>query len=346
MSSYFSWRTSPVKRKPAELEPPVPPAAPSAAPDEPPAEGYVDRGMTLPDAYGVDVARALVQDPFHLMVYWELRAESVRALEGLFPDGAADFRPTMRLTDLTEGTEAYVNVPLSGKYWFETMPSHQYRADVGAYSPRHGFVPVVRSNVVETPRGTVAAVVDDDPKYRVSTPRFARLLEATGFATDRVLTDLARAEAGIAPEPARLGAAPAPAPPPPFLVEAFGKLPEPVRAAAVEVARGRSITWSMLDALPPQLRAILESFRGSDDEEILTAAFMHLLPQLLRHVLDGGFVEEQAHPLHLPPRFAIGGSDVLQRPHVDWSWMPSMTESLTRRRAPRLEPDALDPIPS
>jgi hypothetical protein len=345
MTSFFSWVTSPVLRRPVELELPGPADAPSEAHVADAAAPYVDLGMPLPESYSVDIVRALVQDPFHLMVYWELRAESLRALEDLFPDGAAaGFRPAMRLTDLMEGTEAYVHVPLAGKYWFSAVPSHEYRVDVGAISERHGFVPVVRSNVVETPRGTVATEVDDDPRYRVETPRFVRLLEVTGFATDKVLTDVARADAARhAGEPARLATA---SEPPPFLVEAFTKLPEPVRVAASSVALGGTITRSQVDELPEPLRAVLAQFRGADEEEILTAAFMHLLPQLLRHVLDGGLVAEPSHPVHLPPRFAIGGSDVLQRPHVDWSWMPSMTESITRRRAPALAPDSLDPNPS
>lgn len=344
MSSFFSWLTSPVMRRPAELELPSSPAAPSAPSAETDAaEPYVDRGMEIPSSYGVDVVRALVQDPFHLMVYWEVLSESVRALEGLFPEGAAaEFKPTMRLTDLTEGTEAYVHVPLTGKYWFEATPSRQYRIDVGALSPRHGFVPVVRSNVVETPRGTVATAVDDDPRYRVSTPRFVRLLEVTGFASDRVLTDIAKADAARSTgEAPRIDAQSAP---PSYLVDAFGKLPVSVRTAAVAVAEGGTLTRPMLDDLPERLRAILASFEGLEEEEILTAAFMHLLPQLLRHLLDGGLVDEPTHPFHLPPRFTLGGSDLLQRPHVDWSWMPSMAETITRRRAPQLEPDALDPM--
>lgn len=341
MSSFFSWVTSPVLRRPLELELPAAPEVPGAEPAVDEAEGFVDRGMAIPESYGVDVARALVQDPFHLMVYWELRAESLRAIQDLFPwGGASDFRPTLRLTDLLEGNEVYVHVPLSGKYWFGAVPGREYRVDVGALSSVHGFVPVVRSNVVETPRGTVSPVLDEDPQYRVETPRFVRLLELTGFATDRVLTDVARAEtARLTGQPARLTG---PAEPPPFLVEAFGKLPEPVRVAAATVAEGGRISRSLYDLLPESLRKILAAFLGTDEEEILTAAFMHLLPQLLRHILEGELVDESMHPVHLPPRFMLGASETLQRPHVDWSWMPSMTKSLSRR-TPRLEADALDP---
>jgi hypothetical protein len=343
MSIFTSWVTSPSGRRPVELELPAAPAAPSATPASEQAEPFVDLGLDLPEAYGVDIVRALVQDPFHLMVYWEIRPESLAALEDLFPWGAAsEFRPTMRMTDLVEGTEAYVSVPLSGKYWFGALPGHQYRVDVGALSPHHGFVPVMRSNVVETPRGTVSPTVDDDPRFRVETPRFVKLLEVTGFASDRVLTDLARVEAARATgDAARLST---PSEPPAFLVDAFSKLPDPVRSAAAHVATGGTLSRGMVDDLPEELRAILAAFGEMEQREILTAAFMHLLPQLLRHVLDGGMVDEPTHPFHLPPRYLVGASEQLQRPHVDWSWMPSMTKSLTRR-TPRLEADSLDPQP-
>src|SRR5215203_1420462 len=120
MSIFTNWLTSPVIRRPLELELPAEPLAPSTPADEAAEESapFVDLGMELPDAYGVDIVRALVQDPFHLLVYWEIRPESLTAVEGLFPNGpSGNFHPSMRLTELSEGYEAYVHVPLSGKYW-------------------------------------------------------------------------------------------------------------------------------------------------------------------------------------------------------------------------------------
>jgi hypothetical protein len=340
MTIFSGWPSSSGGRLPLELELPVAPAAPSAEPTDLEAP-YVDLGMRIPESYGRDVIRALVQDPFHLMVYWELRPSSLGALGGLFPNAPADaFHPSMRLTDLEAGFEAYVAIPLTGKYWFGTMPGRTYRVDVGGRSAEHGFVPVVRSNTVETPRGTVAAKVDDDPRYQVETPRFVRLLAATGFATDRVLSEVARADAARAG-----GEAPDAGPHvPAYLVDAFGHLPDPVREAASAVAHGGSITDEMLARLPEWLRAVLLGLRRDGEEEILTAAFMHLLPQLLRQALEGGFVADAAHPLHLPPRFAIGSSEFIHKPSVDWSWMPSMTKTVPVKI--ELEPDPLDPAAS
>jgi hypothetical protein len=340
MSIFSQWGTSPgVWRQPVALDLPTAPTPPGAQTVDGESGPFVDRGMEIPESYGVDVVRALVQDPFHIMVYWELRPESLDALRALFPNGAsAPFTPTMRLTDIDTGGEAYISVPQSGKYWFDVVPDRRYRVDVGARSAEHGFVPITRSNVVTTPRGTVASTVDDDPRYRIETPKFVRLLQVTGFASDRVLVDLARAEAGI-----ETGEAPAfAAAPPQYLVEAFGKLPEGVRSAAVMVARGETLTDDLVEELPDDLRHVLEVLRARGELEVLTAAFMHLLPQMLRRILEAGHFVEGAHPLHLPPRFAIGSSEAIHRPQVDWSWMPSMAEARVIL-APEIAPDALDP---
>src|SRR5687768_9049350 len=34
---------------------------------------YIDTGLPIPESYDVDTIRALVQDPFHIWVYWEMR---------------------------------------------------------------------------------------------------------------------------------------------------------------------------------------------------------------------------------------------------------------------------------
>jgi hypothetical protein len=339
MSSFFSkWASSSAWQRPAELQTPQAPAQPNVAPIDG-AVPYVDRGMRIPETYGVDVVRALVQDPFRMMVYWEMRTESLDAIAGLFPDGAeAGFRPAMRLTEIDGTGEAIVAIPSAGKYWFDVTPGRRYRVDLGARSDTYGFVPIARSNVVETPRGTVAPTVDEDPRYAVETGKFVRLLQVTGFASDRVLLDVARADTEAATgEPAQLGAAP-----PAYLVDAFGRLPESVRAAAATVARGQSLSFDSLELLPEQLRHALELLRARGEDEVLTAAFMHLLPQLLRRLLEGELADAMARPFQLPPRFSLGGSEEIRKPHVDWSWMPSMNESLTRK-PPELRPDALDP---
>lgn len=338
MSMFSSWPTSPGGRVPLEIELQTPPEVPDVR--SPLAEPeFVDRGMEIPASYGIDVVRALVQDPFHLLVYWELRPESLRALAGIFPDGSLDeFRPAMRLTDVDEGYEAYVAVPLSGKYWFATSPDRGYRIEIGARSEQFGFVPIVRSAVVRTPRGTVAPEVDEDPRFAVDTPRFVRLLAATGFATDKVLSEVARVEAARADgEPVETRGAEAPA----YLADAFAKLPAPIREAAGDVARGGSITSDHLERLPDWLRRLLASLRDDDADGVATAAFMHLLPQMLRQALEHGFVADGHHPFHLPPRFAIGSSEAVRRPRVDWRWMPSMVETLRSQR-PGQQPDPLE----
>src|SRR5262249_3953357 len=153
----------------------------------------------------------------------------------------------------------------AGKYWFGTTPGRRYRVDVGARSPEHGFVPIVRSNTVEVPRGTVAAEVDSDPAYQVGTHQFVQLLAVTGFATDKVLTDLARAESARE-EGVETPAAEAP---PQYLAAAFSRMPPSVRAAAAHVADGGALSNQEVDALPERIKVVLTNLRTDTTGEIM-----------------------------------------------------------------------------
>jgi hypothetical protein len=298
--------------------------------------------MPIPDSYRIDVVRALVQDPFHLLVYWELRDDSLEAIHDLFPNNGAGFRPTMRLVDYSDGFEAYVNIPTAGKYWFGTLPGHRYRVDVGARSVQYGFVPIVRSNFVETPRGTVSPELDADPDYRVDTPRFVRLLSATGFATDEVIAEVARTEQERETGMPAAEVAPSHTPPP-YIADAFAKLPDAVRRTAARISLGGTITIEEILAMPEGIRELLLTLARAGEFEVVTAAFIHLLPQLMRQVLEGRLVADATHPFHLPPRFALGASEQIRRPRVDWTWMPSMVERLSTI-VPPLAPDPLDQV--
>src|SRR5579871_5481499 len=67
------------------------------------AEGP-DFGAPIPDTYDIDLLRVLVQDPFHLYIYWELRQATIDSLTKVFPkDEAPEFQTVLRLIELEEG---------------------------------------------------------------------------------------------------------------------------------------------------------------------------------------------------------------------------------------------------
>src|SRR6266545_4126470 len=52
--------------------------------EEIPAEPIIDTGLPIPSSYTIDLMRALVQDPFHLFVYWQLKDNPFDRLARIF----------------------------------------------------------------------------------------------------------------------------------------------------------------------------------------------------------------------------------------------------------------------
>src|SRR5437660_1365063 len=68
---------------------------------KPSQEIYIDQGLPIPDSYDVDTIRALVQDPFHIWVYWELKDRVFTSLKRVFPPNIAEsFTPVLKITEL------------------------------------------------------------------------------------------------------------------------------------------------------------------------------------------------------------------------------------------------------
>ncbi|MGH9768097.1 MAG: hypothetical protein ACREAB_11735, partial [Blastocatellia bacterium] len=59
-----------------------PPAEPVE--EEIPAEPIVDTGLPIPSHYDFDMMRAMVQDPFRIFVYWQLKDDPFERLRNLF----------------------------------------------------------------------------------------------------------------------------------------------------------------------------------------------------------------------------------------------------------------------
>src|SRR6187549_4250259 len=65
---------------------------------EVPAEPIVDTGLPIPSHYDIDLMRAIVQDPFHLFVHWQLRTDPFERLRKIFPGGSVNgFRTVVKL---------------------------------------------------------------------------------------------------------------------------------------------------------------------------------------------------------------------------------------------------------
>src|SRR5262249_23601353 len=166
------------------------PAAPVLAEPigEPNGKPYIDEGLPVPEGYGVDIVRALLQDPFRVFIYWDVRPKSLEGLTRIFPEAeAAEFRTTLKLRDMDGGQEALFPVSARGRYWMMVFPARTYEFEIGVRSPRHGYISLARSNQVTTPRGTVSPELAPEPEYQLTAPQFIDVLQASGFAPEQAM---------------------------------------------------------------------------------------------------------------------------------------------------------------
>jgi hypothetical protein len=130
---------------------PVPPT--SAQPEE------------LPKSYGETRVVAMAVNPYLVHIYWELDPKEAPRKASLAAVGCLRFSDTTR----GESPSSFdVNVDLAAGNWYVQLwsPERRYWVELGVNREGGKFVPLARSNVVETPRAWPMAEVEE---------RFARM---------------------------------------------------------------------------------------------------------------------------------------------------------------------------
>ena len=130
---------------------PVPPT--SAQPQE------------LPESYGETRVVAMAVNPYLVHIYWELDPKEVPRKASRAAVGCLRFSDTTR----GESPSSFdVNVDLAAGNWYVQLwsPERRYWVELGVNREGGKFVPLARSNIVETPRAWPMAEVEE---------RFARM---------------------------------------------------------------------------------------------------------------------------------------------------------------------------
>ncbi len=284
------------------------------------AEPYIDLGLPIPETYGADIIRAMIQDPFRVFIYWEVREENLDSLKKLFaPEEVATFKTVLKLHDTRGGHEAFFNVDRRGRYWMMVFPDREYQFEIGVRSPLHGYISLIASNTIQTPRGTISPVTADEAEYKLEPFEFIEVLEKSGFGAEQALdiTVAAMPGAEVSED---------------ILSETLDKLSHTIREAILFVLAGGKLTPDMITEFPEAVRELLMQLMTQGGSEIASVGMMHYLPELLREAIEDEreWVTEPAHPVHLTPRFFVGASDMMQLP----------TSELHFPKLPRLSSEA------
>lgn len=147
-----------------ELQPVVPDKALLDAP--PPAPG-------LPHSYGIDRLVLMARDPFWLFAYWEITATKQGEFSRSYgPAAWASTKNILRVYDVTgidfNGGNAisFIDIPVSEEVdnWHIHVgePDRSFCVDIGRVFPDGKFIPLLRSNVVTTPRASLSDSIDEE----------------------------------------------------------------------------------------------------------------------------------------------------------------------------------------
>jgi hypothetical protein len=122
---------------------------------------------TLPSSYGGSRLVLMDVDPFKVFAYWELLPEDQRVATRRLGRAAASATWVLRFHDVTsalsdgstEDTWFDVDVDLAPGNWYVNLwaADKRYWVELGPRASNGRFVPVCRSNLVQTPPGDVSA---------------------------------------------------------------------------------------------------------------------------------------------------------------------------------------------
>ena len=260
------------------------------------AEPIADTGLPIPAHYDLDLMRALVQDPFRLYVYWNLRSDPFARLRRIFtPEQAAEFRLVLRLIDETTRVTVLFAVPYTREYWFDVFPGRRYRIELGLQSRRAGYIKLLGSQAVETPRGGPSEVSAEDPAYAIEADDYLEVLRESHLVPERIFTAeglLARIRGEGDWEQKELWHS---------LPTSFRRIMEII--ADLEAGRAYDRWWDRLgeEELAEMVREFLGIIRAMGEGELGYLLLLRYLPELLRRVLraTGEISVDKPMPLFL-----------------------------------------------
>jgi hypothetical protein len=129
-------------------------------------------------------ARLQIQSPNRIFFYWSLRSNPFQTLHHSLGKDAAGYTLILRLIDTETEREELHAIEPEGNFWFNTEPGRSYRAEIGFYSTSKPFVRILYSNTVTTPRKSPSPRAASESDWRVTSHKFAEVLDVSGFQKD------------------------------------------------------------------------------------------------------------------------------------------------------------------
>lgn len=302
--------------------------APVELVEEIPAEEIVDTGLPIPSHYDIDFMRAMVQDPFHLFVHWQLKDNPYDRLRRIFPnDGVGSFHTVLKLIDETNQISVFFDAAYAREYWFSVFPDRRYRVELGLRSPQFGYIKLLSSQPVTTPRGAPSEVMAEEPEYQVTADDYLEVLRQSNLVPERILAPESWVPGGIgfdeaekAGEEAEEQAAKIAEREEARRAAIEEALPETFRRllkvmADIQLGRDYDRLWEKLDQeeMAGMVREFIETMSRFGQGETGYLLLLRYLPELLRRVMatEGEIQIDEPVSIYLAKQIGLGGSEVV-----------------------------------
>lgn len=133
----------------------------------------LNAGYQLPFFYGKDRLVLLLRDPYWLYAYWELTGETLNYYRQKFHNYGWDGSiPMLRVYRFPAGLQALEQPeitfdieldPRSDNWHINVgMPNRTYYVELGKKLPGGEFIPIMRSNIISTPRDSASDIIDEN----------------------------------------------------------------------------------------------------------------------------------------------------------------------------------------
>lgn len=137
----------------------------------------------LPSLAKGNLARLLMQSPNRLYFYWSIGKNPFHTLNRALGQPGS-YTLVLKFINLSTDEEQLHPVDEKGTWWFDVDADTAYRAEIGFYAVNRPYIRVLYSNTVSTPRKSPSPRTADTAEWRVPAQKFARVLDAAGFARD------------------------------------------------------------------------------------------------------------------------------------------------------------------
>ena len=255
----------------------------------------VDRGLPIPASYQLDLMRALVQDPFHLFVHWQLKDDPFERLQRMFPAQAAGtFQTVLKLVDESNSIAVFFDAAYAREYWFSVFPDRTYRVELGLRSPQFGFIKLLSSQAVRMPRGAPSDQVAEEPEYQIKADDYLQVLRESHLVPERAYTveALLPASDGVQTGDTQ--------------VHVWEALPDSFRqliTAMADVQAGREYErwWERLSEaeLAEWVKEFLRTIAQMGDGEMGYMLLLRYLPEVLRRAVNAELGQRSSGELEI-----------------------------------------------